>query len=208
MAKTLLFPDLSLEKSIGGIVAGVDEAGRGPWAGPVVAGAVILNYDLLPNGINDSKKLSVSKREYLYNEILQNAKTGIGISSVEEIDRLNILEATKLAMQRAVAILNEKNINMVLVDGNKAPILSYNTKTVIGGDAKSLSIAAASIIAKVTRDRIMYELAEIHSEYGWEKNSGYGTKRHIEALMRYGVTEHHRKSYKPIRELLKQATAA
>lgn len=203
-----LFPDFSLELSAGGIVAGVDEAGRGPWAGPVVAGAVILDQNRLPNGINDSKKLSSAKREALYEEILQNARTGVGISSVEEIDEINILEATKLAMQRAVAMLGNIDINLVLIDGNKAPALAYKTQTVIGGDAKSLSIAAASIIAKVTRDRIMCELAQIHPEYNWENNSGYGTKKHIEALAQYGVTKHHRKSYKPIRELLEQMAAA
>lgn len=202
------FPDLSLEIAAGGIVAGVDEAGRGPWAGPVVAGAVILNQNRLPIGINDSKKLSAAKRESLYEEILQNARTGVGISTVEEIDSINILEATKLAMQRAVTMLGDININLVLIDGNKAPALAFTTQTVIGGDAKSLSIAAASIIAKVTRDRIMYELAQIHPEYSWENNSGYGTKKHIEALAQYGVTPHHRKSYKPIRELLEQMAAA
>lgn len=202
------FPDLSLEITAGGIVAGVDEAGRGPWAGPVVAGAVILNQNRLPIGINDSKKLSAAKRESLYEEILQNSRTGVGISTVEEIDSINILEATKLAMQRAVAMLGDININLVLIDGNKAPALAFPTQTVIGGDAKSLSIAAASIIAKVTRDRIMCELAQIHPEYSWENNSGYGTKKHIEALAQYGVTPHHRRSYKPIRELLEKNIAA
>ncbi len=196
------FPDLSLELSAGGIVAGVDEAGRGPWAGPVVAGAVILNRNLLPSGINDSKKLTAIKREKIYDEILENAITGVGISTVEEIDSINILEATKLAMQRAVSMLERQDIGLVLIDGNKAPKLNYKTQTVIGGDAKSLSIAAASIIAKVTRDRIMCELSQEYPEYGWEKNSGYGTKHHIEALKRHGVTQHHRRSYRPIRELL------
>lgn len=202
------FPDLSLELSAGGIVAGVDEAGRGPWAGPVVAGAVILNYNLLPSGINDSKKLTANKREKIYDEILENAITGVGISTVEEIDSINILEATKLAMQRAVSMLARQDIGLVLIDGNKAPKLNYKTQTVIGGDAKSLSIAAASIIAKVTRDRIMCELSQEYPEYGWEKNSGYGTKHHIEALKRHGVTQHHRRSYRPIRELLEQIAAA
>lgn len=196
-------PDLSLEIVAGGIVAGVDEAGRGPWAGPVVAGAVVLNQKYIPSGINDSKKLSATKREMLYEEILQNARTGIGISTVEEIDEFNILEATKLAMQRAVAMLGN-DITLVLIDGNKAPTLNFPTQTIIGGDAKSLSIAAASIIAKVTRDRIMCELGETNPEYGWERNSGYGTKYHVEALAKYGITEHHRKSYKPIRKLLEQ----
>jgi|CXWL01.1.fsa_nt_gi ribonuclease HII len=197
-------PDLSLEIIAGGIVAGVDEAGRGPWAGPVVAGAVILDQKNIPNGINDSKKISAIKRKKLYEEILQSARTGVGISTVEEIDEYNILEATKLAMQRAVSMLGS-DMTLVLIDGNKAPALPFPTKIVIGGDAKSLSIAAASIIAKVTRDRIMHELGEANPEYGWEKNSGYGTKHHINALAKYGITEHHRKSYKPIRELLERS---
>jgi ribonuclease HII len=194
-------PNLLFEIQSGGIVAGVDEAGRGSWAGSVVAGAVILNQKYIPEGINDSKKLSAAKRELLYEEILQNARTGIGISTVEEIDEVNILEATKLAMQRAVAMLGN-DISLVLVDGNKAPALPFPTQTIIGGDAKSLSIAAASIIAKVTRDKIMQELGGINPEYGWKNNSGYGTKHHIEALAKYGITKHHRKSYKPIRELM------
>lgn len=202
------FPDLSLELTSCGVVAGVDEAGRGPWAGAVVAGAVILDRNRLPNGINDSKKLSATKREKLYNEIMERAITGIGISTAKEIDNINILEATKLAMQRAVSMLVGRDISLVLVDGNKDPDLPYKTQTVIGGDAKSLSIAAASIIAKVTRDRMMCELAKEYPQYGWEKNSGYGTKQHIEALERYGVTPHHRKSYKPIREILARSNAA
>jgi ribonuclease HII len=205
MDKPAIFPDFSLEISAGGIVVGVDEAGRGPWAGSVVASAVILNPNHLPIGINDSKKLSATKREILYKEILQTAHTGIGISNVEEIDKLNILEATKLAMQRAVAMLGNININMVLIDGNKAPTLPFPTQTIIGGDAKSLSIAAASIIAKVTRDRMMSELAEQFPVYGWEHNSGYGTKHHQEALAKHGITDHHRRSYKPIRKIIENA---
>lgn len=195
-------PNLFFERETEGIVAGVDEAGRGPWAGPVVAAAVILNQTEIPDGINDSKKLSAQKREYLYKEILENSKNGIGIASVEEIDTLNILEATKLAMCRAVSMLGDIDIKMVLVDGNKAPDLKFPAKTLVGGDSKSLSIAAASIIAKVTRDRIMCKLAEEYPQYGWNRNSGYGTKKHIEALQIHGVTPHHRKSYRPIRELL------
>jgi ribonuclease HII len=202
MAKTTNPPNFSLEISAGGIVVGVDEAGRGSWAGSVVAGAVILNPRYLPIGINDSKKLSAAKREILYKEIIQTSHTGIGISTVEEIDRINILEATKLAMQRAVAMLGNINIKLVLIDGNKAPLLPFPTQTVIGGDGKSLSIAAASIIAKVTRDKMMCKLAEEHPVYGWERNAGYGTKHHQEALAKYGITEHHRKSYKPIRKII------
>lgn len=195
-------PNLSLEISVTGTVAGVDEAGRGPWAGPVVASAVILDHKRIPHGIDDSKKLPQSKREVLYERILESAVVGIGISSVEEIDVLNILGATKLAMQRAVAMLGSHEIALVLVDGNQPPALAYPTRAVIGGDAISLSIAAASIIAKVTRDRMMCELAEIHREYGWETNSGYGTKHHQNALAKYGITNHHRLSFRPIKELL------
>ncbi len=199
---SLTLPNLSLEIAAGGVVAGVDEAGRGPWAGSVVASAVILDQKNLPDGINDSKKLSAAKREILYKKILETARTGIGISTVEEIDKLNILGATKLAMQRAVAMLGNIDINLVLVDGNAAPELPFPTKTVISGDAKSLSIAAASIVAKVTRDQMMCELAQEHPYYGWEKNAGYGTKHHQEALAKYGVTAHHRRSFRPIRELM------
>lgn len=195
-------PDLSLETKYGGIVAGVDEAGVGPWAGPVVACAVILNPKFIPDGINDSKKVSSSKRAALYEEIQKNSYIGIGISTVEEIDSLNILGATKLAMLRAVEMLGDIAISMVLVDGNRPPTLKFPTMPVIKGDSISLSIAAASIIAKVTRDRIMCELACLHPQYGWERNSGYGTKHHHEALAKHGITEHHRRSYKPIRELM------
>lgn len=195
-------PNLALEKSAGGIVAGVDEAGRGPWAGPVVASAVILNQKRVPSGINDSKKLTTAKRESLYDRILEYSVVGIGISTVEEIDALNILGATKLAMQRAVAMLGSTEITLVLVDGNQPPALAYKTQAVIGGDEKCLSIAAASIVAKVTRDRMMCELAGIHSEYGWERNVGYGTRHHQDALVKYGVTNHHRRSFRPIKELL------
>ena len=197
-------PDLSLEIEAGGVVAGVDEAGRGPWAGDVVAASVILDYNNVPSGINDSKKLSSIKRYKLYEEILQSAKTGVGIATVKEIDRINILEATKLAMQRAVMMLGDVDINLVLIDGNRAPKLQFPTKTVIGGDAKSLSIAAASIVAKVTRDKMMYELAEIYPHYGWDRNAGYGTKHHQQAISQYGITEHHRRSFRPIRELLSE----
>lgn len=196
------FPNLSLEIAVTGVVAGVDEAGRGPWAGPVVASAVILNRKRIPRGIDDSKKLPAPKREALYEKIMESAVVGIGVSSVDEIDRLNILGATMLAMQRAVGMLGKTEIALVLVDGNKSPALGFPTKAVIEGDGKCISIAAASIIAKVTRDRMMYKLAEIHGEYGWETNVGYGTKQHQDALAKHGVTIHHRKSFRPIKELL------
>jgi len=197
----MIFPNFSVEQAHGGVVAGVDEAGRGPWAGDVTASAVILDPKNIPAGLNDSKKLTAAKREALYAEIMANAKVGVGVASAEEIDELNILEATKLAMQRAIAALGVLP-DLALIDGNKAPNLLCPAQTIIGGDAKSLSIAAASIIAKVTRDKVMSELAKIHPEYGWERNAGYGTKHHQEALAKYGITAHHRKSYKPIKAII------
>jgi len=197
----MIFPNFSVELAHGGVVAGVDEAGRGPWAGDVTASAVILDPKNIPAGLNDSKKLTATKREALYDYIMANAKVGVGVASAQEIDELNILEATKLAMQRAISALSVLP-DLALIDGNKAPKLPCPAQTIIGGDAKSLSIAAASIIAKVTRDRVMSELAKIHPEYGWERNAGYGTKHHQEALAKYGITAHHRKSYKPIKKIM------
>jgi ribonuclease HII len=196
------FPDLSFEEAATGIVAGVDEVGRGPFAGPVVASAVILDRDQLPPGIQDSKKLSKAKREELFDLIMATATIGIGEASVEEIDTLNILQATLLAMRRAVDALS-RTPDWALVDGNKDPGLGINTRTVIKGDAKSLSIAAASIVAKVTRDRKMCRFAEDYPHYGWERNSGYGTAEHRKGLRDFGVTPLHRRSFAPIRELLK-----
>lgn len=199
-------PDWSFESLCGhSLVAGIDEAGRGPWAGPVVAAAVILNPQRIPDGIHDSKQLKAAKRKTLLLEIQSNAMTGVGIASVEEIDSLNILEATKLAMRRAVAALPQIP-EFVLVDGNQLPHpLPCPARAIVEGDAKSLSIAAASIIAKVMRDRIMCDLARQHPEYGWERNAGYGTKQHQEALARFGITAHHRRSYAPIRRILESA---
>jgi len=188
-----------------GPVAGIDEAGRGPWAGPVVAGAVILDPETLPDdlrfGLNDSKKLKADKRDGLLNLLQEHAETGIGIASVEEIDALNILQATMLAMSRAVENLGTKP-GMALVDGNRLPELLCPAEALVKGDGRSLSIAAASIIAKVTRDRIMAKLADAHPHYGWERNAGYGTKRHQQALADHGVCEHHRRSFAPIRKIL------
>jgi len=199
-------PDFSIELSLGGVIAGIDEAGRGPWAGPVVAAAVILDAAYIPAGINDSKKLPAPKREKLYDDIRTRHKFGVGIASVDEIDTINILEATKLAMCRALEALGILP-DIALIDGNRAPIMPCKTKTVIGGDALSLSIASASIIAKVTRDRMMRELAAEFPGYGWEHNAGYGTSRHQNALATLGVTPHHRRSFAPIRILL-EANAA
>lgn len=189
------------------MIAGVDEAGRGPWAGPVVAGAAILvpgvvPYDLLEQ-LDDSKKLKAALRADLFNRMLETAGValGVGQASVAEIDEHNILQATMMAMGRAVADLGSVP-DLALVDGNREPEMSCVVRTVIKGDAKSLSIAAASIAAKETRDRIMAELAVEHPGYGWEKNAGYGTAQHQAALTSLGVTPHHRRSFKPIQKLL------
>lgn len=194
-------PDFLLEAELPGIVAGIDEAGRGPWAGPVVAAAVILQQNAIPQGINDSKKLSSSKRELLFHAISANAIVGVGMSSVEEIDQLNILGATKLAMLRAVEALPVMP-DFALVDGNQLPALPCQARAVVKGDDVSLSIAAASIIAKVTRDKIMRMLDAEYPGYNWANNAGYGTKDHQEGLKRLGLTPHHRKSFKPIQQLL------
>ena len=200
-------PDFSLESAHGGLVAGVDEAGRGPWAGPVVAAAVILHPARIPGGINDSKKLSPARRDALYDVILDHAiASGVGIATVEEIDEINILAATMLAMQRAVSLLSPAP-TLVLIDGNRAPALPCAVQTVVGGDATSLSIAAASIIAKVTRDRVMAELSRQYPGYGWEKNAGYGTAAHQQCLAERGLTPHHRKSFAPIKALLEKEQA-
>lgn len=190
-------PDFSVERTYVGHVAGVDEVGRGPWAGPVVAAAVIWRTEKVPQGINDSKKLTAQRRELLYPLIMAAADVGIGMVSVEEIDEMNIGKATKLAMMRALSCLSIMP-DAVLVDGNQTIDVPCPVQAIIKGDSISVSIAAASIIAKVTRDRIMYELAQHFPHYGWEKNVGYGTKKHVEGLARYGITEHHRKSFKPI----------
>ena len=198
--------DFSIESTLSGFIAGVDEAGRGPWAGPVVAAAVVINKDLIDidSGINDSKKVSKKNREFLFDKIISTSHFGVGITSVENIDKLNILEATKLAMVDAINQINLK-LDYVLVDGNQLPqSLPCPAQAVIKGDSKSISIAAASIIAKVTRDRIMEKLHKEFPVYGWNSNSGYGTKDHIEAIARHGICIHHRKSYAPIRKILQQ----
>lgn len=204
-------PDFSFEDSFNGKIAGVDEAGRGPWAGPVVAGAVIIldrNLDpFLLNGLDDSKKLSAKKREQLYDALLEaeakgQLKTGIGEASAEEIDQINILQATFLAMRRAVEALGIMP-DYVLVDGNQTPRpFVCPVKIVVKGDARSYSIAAASIMAKVYRDRLMCRLAEEFPYYGFEKNAGYGTALHIAGLREHGITPQHRKSYRPIQEII------
>lgn len=199
-------PDFSFETSLGGHVAGIDEAGRGPWAGPVVAAAVILNPSVMPAELvaklDDSKKLRKPVRELLHDRIQACAAYGVGLASVDEIDEMNILQATMLAMRRAFANLPQSP-DYAIVDGNRDPGLGLPTHCLIGGDASSLSIAAASILAKVTRDRIMGGLAREFPGYGWEKNAGYGTKLHQQGLAESGVTPHHRRSFAPIKKLLK-----
>lgn len=199
-------PDFSVEASLGGHVAGIDEAGRGPWAGPVVAAAVVLDPPRMPSeliaGLDDSKKLRKPVRELLYDHIRAGAAHGVGLASVEEIDEMNILQATMLAMRRAFAGLPEAP-QFAIIDGNRDPGLGVPTQCLVGGDASSLSIAAASILAKVTRDRIMEGLAGEFPGYGWEANAGYGTKQHQRGLAINGVTPHHRKTFAPIAKLLK-----
>lgn len=194
-------PDYSAELDLGGIVAGIDEVGRGPFAGPVVAAAVILNPEDIPEGMTDSKKLSKKKREQLFDEIMEKAEVGIGEASAQEIDELNILQATFLAMKRAL----EKLQNMpdhILVDGNRDPKIHPSTQLMVKGDSRSLSISAASIVAKVTRDRQMCAFSEAYPHYGWEKNSGYGTAEHRKGLSQFGVTPLHRRSFAPIRKII------
>ncbi len=198
-------PDYSYEAHYlavnNGLIAGVDEVGRGPLAGPVMAAAVILNRECIPDGLNDSKKLTMRSREKLFDRLQECAVIGIGEASVDEIDRLNIRRATHLAMQRAVAALNEKP-GFAIVDGNDAPALCCPCDTIVKGDGRSVSIAAASIIAKVTRDRMMMRLHEEFPGYGWQTNMGYGTKAHIEGLNKLGITPRHRKSFAPVYYML------
>ncbi len=188
-------------------VAGIDEVGRGPWAGPVVAAAVIVRA-ALPDGIarkiDDSKKLNAAAREALVDALAPYATIGIGRADVEEIDTLNILKATHLAMRRAVDALGCVPARAV-VDGNSLPPLPCPSAPVIGGDALILEIAAASIVAKVARDRLMRELATAHPGYGWERNAGYGTAEHRAGLARLGVTAYHRRSFAPIRAFLQSS---
>lgn len=209
-AQEISGPDFQFEteamEKFGGCVAGTDEAGRGPWAGPVVAGAVILNPGDIPDGLNDSKKLTEAKREALFELLTEMALTerlyiGVGIADVARIDRVNILNASLWSMSQSVANLSVQP-RSVLVDGNKLPELPMPGLALVKGDARSLSIAAASIIAKVTRDRIMRELDEEYPEFKWASNKGYGTKDHQAGLAENGVTEHHRSSFKPIKLII------
>ena len=204
-------PDFSIEEEFNSPVIGLDEVGRGPLAGPVIScGCHFKNYTILnqvKDYIVDSKKLSKKKRELSF-KFLQNLKKEdivdfhLGIANVEEIDNLNILEATKLSMKRVVDKFNLKNANLI-IDGNfSLNYKSYKEQSIIKGDNKSLSIAAASIIAKVHRDRLMKKLSIKFQNFGWEKNVGYGTKMHIENIHRLGPTIHHRKTFEPIKSLI------
>ncbi len=206
-------PDFKFENEYEFDVVGIDEAGRGPWAGPVVAGAVVIKNkqlaeDLVKN-LDDSKKITASKREKLYERLFEEERAGrlyigIGEALAQEIDELNILQATFLAMTRAVEKLPFCP-KMALIDGNRIPKnFPCPSKCIIKGDALSLSISAASIVAKVYRDRLMKELAVKYPGYGFEKNAGYGTAAHIEGLKKQGVTPEHRRSYKPIKNFLQK----
>ena len=200
-------PNFSIERRCVGIVCGIDEAGRGPLAGPVVAAAVILDQQRFPRSLrqrlDDSKLLTIEEREACWRALGRcvergAAQIGIGAASVREIDRVNILRAALLAMARAVASLKVPP-EIALVDGNIPPPLACPVRTVVGGDGLSFSIAAASVIAKVTRDRSMRALARNYPGYGWETNVGYATPEHSQALARLGPTPHHRRSFAPVR---------
>ena len=197
-------PDFVFETELGCRVAGVDEVGRGPLAGPVTAAAVVLDPACIPEGLNDSKKLSAKKRLDLYDQLLKCADVSIAHASVAEIDEINILRASHLAMERAISGL-QCAPEHVLIDGNMIPCgLRLPATTLVKGDTRSLSISAASIVAKVCRDCVLVDLAQQHPGYGWETNMGYGSKRHMEALMNLGVTPHHRRSFKPVHNMLYQ----
>ena len=188
-------------KNLMKIIAGVDEVGRGSLIGPVYASAVILKKSINPKLLKDSKSLSKKKREYLCTYIKKNSTWSIGKASVKEIEKLNILQASLLAMKRAIKKLKIKPTH-VLIDGNKTPELeNYNLKSVIKGDKKVPSISAASIIAKVSRDKFITTLSKKNKGYDWHKNSGYGTKKHLKALKKLGITKHHRKTFSPISKI-------
>ena len=184
------------------IIAGVDEVGRGSLIGPVYAAAVILNKSINKKDLKDSKKISKNQRERFFKIIKKNSIWSIGIASIEEIEKLNILNASLLAMKRAIKKLKKKP-TQVLIDGNKVPkIKNYNLKYVIKGDEKIAEISAASIIAKVSRDRLITKMSKKNIEYSWDQNAGYGTKYHLSAIKKYGITKHHRKTFQPIHNIL------
>ena len=202
-------PDLTFENAAraGGatLIAGVDEVGRGPLAGPVVAAAVVLDPARIPDGLQDSKKITARKRLLLSDMLHEMAEIGIGQASVAEIDQINLLRASHLAMERAIAALPVRP-DHVLIDGNMIPRgLPIPATAVVKGDGRSVSIAAASIVAKIWRDRVMWDLAQQFPGYAWETNAGYPSKSHKEALRNLGVTPHHRRSFKPVHNILYQA---
>jgi ribonuclease HII len=195
----LNLPNLAHELEISGLVCGVDEVGRGCLAGDVYAASVCFHdYTNIPSGIKDSKKLTANKRAELYKQIIACADVGVGVASVQEIDKINILQATMLAMQRAIDNLTHKP-DFALIDGNKAPTLPIPAKCLIKGDNLSVSIAAASIVAKHLRDAYMQELDKIFPQYGFAKHVGYGTAQHLSSIKQYGATSLHRHSFKPIK---------
>ena len=195
----------SLRPNSNEVIIGVDEVGRGPWAGPVTACAVILDPENIPPGLNDSKKLNVKQRAMLFEEIMNSSLVSCVHVDVGEIDKINILQATFRAMERSISKLPIPD--HILIDGNKLPPnLPSPATAIIKGDSKSASIAAASIIAKVTRDKLMSDLSVEYPGYGWEKNAGYGTKMHQSGLLNNGVTPHHRRSFKPIHNMLYSAS--
>ena len=199
-------PCFKLEVSFPMPLAGVDEAGCAPLAGPVVAAAVVLDREKFPRGIDDSKKLDLETREAIFGRLQKVARIGVGMASVEEIDQINIYWARMLAMTRAVEALGFEPA-WVLVDGNATPRWQRPSKAIVAGDTKCRSIAAASIVAKVTRDRIMAEHAATYPGYGWERNRGYPTPEHIRALDTLGLTPLHRRSFGRVRERAEQALA-
>jgi ribonuclease HII len=184
------------------LTAGVDEVGRGSWIGPVFSAAVILKKGINKNLLKDSKKIPAKERKQLANYIKKNSIYSVGKASIKEIDKLNILQATLLSMKRAINNLKHKP-NIILVDGVHAPKnMDYHFKTIIRGDEKIPAISAASIIAKVARDRYITKLAKNYISYGWHTNFGYGTKKHLDAINKFGVTNHHRKSFMPMHNIL------
>jgi len=184
------------------LIAGVDEVGRGSWIGPVFSAAVILKKNINKNLLKDSKKIPAKERKKLANYIKKNSIYSVGKASIKEIDKLNILQATLLSMKRAINNLKHKP-NIILIDGTHVPKnMGYHFKTIIRGDEKIPAISAASIIAKVTRDRYITKLAKNFISYGWHTNFGYGTKKHLDAINKFGVTNHHRKSFKPMHNIL------
>lgn len=206
MKSSAPFPDMQAEaeaREAGyGCVCGIDEAGRGPLAGPVMAAAVVLPEGFVLEGLHDSKKLSARRREVLYEALMADERVMkcVASASVEEIDRLNILRATHLAMRRAALGLPRKP-DFCLIDGLPVPNFPLPSRALVKGDARCLSIAAASVLAKVTRDRYMRKLAREFPQYGFERHAGYGTREHLQALHLYGITPHHRRSFAPVAQM-------